>query len=259
MLKAGSRLSEKVFERKLKTYSKINNLYINGLSKWIADSALKSKLFFDHKVDNLPNCIDKEEFFPADKNQSKQNLGISINKKNILFGAVASTTDYRKGFDILLEALSKMNEKNHTLISIFGNRNKNKNTIPGFEINYSGNISTIEKLRELYSSADVMVVPSRQENLSNVVMEAMSCGIPVVAFNIGGMPDLIDHKQNGYLAESFNSTDLLKGIEWILYNNNYSDISLNAQNKILNTFESLIIAKRYIEKYEMMNQKNELK
>jgi len=252
MLKAGSRLSEMVFERKQKTYSAIKNLYINGLSGWIADSAQKSKLFFDNKVYNLPNCIDKEQFFPADKNQSKQNLGISINKKNILFGAVASTTDSRKGFDLLLEAISKMKNKSDKIISIFGNEKRQEIDIKGFKINYLGNIFGNKKLREIYSAADVMIVPSRQENLSNVVLEALACGTPVVAFNIGGMPDMIVHKETGYLAQAFDTDDLLKGIEWILYNNDYSLISANALDKISNTFENSIVAKQYIELYDSL-------
>jgi glycosyltransferase involved in cell wall biosynthesis len=98
-----------------------------------------------------------------------------------------------------------------------------------------------------------MIVPSLQENLSNAIMESLACGTPVVAFSIGGNSDLIDHKINGYLANSFDSTDLANGIEWILNTENHDMLSKNARTKILANFDSKIIANRYISLYKKIN------
>ena len=95
-----------------------------------------------------------------------------------------------------------------------------------------------------------MVVPSLQENLSNAIMESLSCATPVVAFNIGGNSDMIEHKKNGYLAKPFNTTDLKNGIEWILNNESYQRLCQNAREKVVKEFDSKVVAKKYIALYE---------
>jgi len=96
------------------------------------------------------------------------------------------------------------------------------------------------------------VVPSRQENLSYAIMESLSCGTPVVAFNIGGNSDLIDHLKNGFLAKSFDTTDLANGIEWVLTNDQYSEISHNARQKILTQFDGSVLTPEFVKLYEEM-------
>jgi len=110
----------------------------------------------------------------------------------------------------------------------------------------------------LYSAVDVMVVPSLQENLSNAIMESLACGTPVVAFNIGGNRDMIEHHQNGYLSKPFESKDLANGIEWILNAPNYNELCKNAREKVIREFDSSVVAKKYIKLYEevLKNTKN---
>ncbi len=99
-----------------------------------------------------------------------------------------------------------------------------------------------------------MIVPSIQENLSNAIMESLSCATPVIAFNIGGNSDMIDHKINGYLDKPFQAQDLANGIEWVLNldENEYNKICKNAREKVLKEFDSRVVAKRYIELYKEM-------
>ena len=82
---------------------------------------------------------------------------------------------------------------------------------------------------ELYNAADVLVTPSLQENLPNTIMEALSCGIPCVGFDIGGIPEMIDHKSNGYVAEYKSAEDLARGIRWVLEEADYPAICRNAR------------------------------
>ena len=101
-----------------------------------------------------------------------------------------------------------------------------------------------------------MVVPSLQENLSNVIMESLACGTPVVGFDIGGNKDMIEHKRNGYLVKPFDTSDLANGIEWILNTENYDELSRNARDKVLSEFDSEIVAKKYINLYkEILNER----
>ncbi len=105
-------------------------------------------------------------------------------------------------------------------------------------------------IRILYSAADVMIVPSLQENLSNSIMESLSCGTPVVGFNIGGNSDMIEHKKNGYLSAPFKPDSLKSGIEWVLNSPNYNQLCKNARNKVMHEFDSKVVAKKYIKLYE---------
>ena len=125
-----------------------------------------------------------------------------------------------------------------------------KTTNTRYKINYIGKLSDDISLNVLYNSVDVMVVPSLQENLSNAIMESLSCGVPVVAFDIGGNKDMITHMKNGYLATPFDTQDLKNGIKFILNHKNYNSISNNARNKVLQDFDSKIVSKKYIKLYK---------
>jgi hypothetical protein len=94
-----------------------------------------------------------------------------------------------------------------------------------------------------------MIVPSLQENLSNAIMESLSCSTPVVAFDIGGNSDMIEHKKNGYLAKPFDINDLAFGIDWVLSNKDYKQLCINARNKVVNTFSYDLVIPKYIDLY----------
>lgn len=168
--------------------------------------------------------------------------------KYITFGAISGTNVERKGYKELQEALNLLNNKsikNYELL-IFGSSSGEK--VDNIKTHFLGYINDDETLRLAYSASDVFVVPSLAENLSNAIMESLSCGTPVVAFDIGGNSDMIDHKINGYLAK--NTNDLANGIEWVLESPNYEMLSYNARKKVLDTFESKKIAKSYINEYQ---------
>jgi glycosyltransferase involved in cell wall biosynthesis len=107
-------------------------------------------------------------------------------------------------------------------------------------------------LRALYSAADVIVVPSLQENLSNVIMESLSCGTPVVAFDVGGNKDMILNRQNGYLATPFNPADLSRGIAWVIKHPSPEELSANARKKVVDCFEMTSVARQYHELYKVV-------
>ena len=120
-------------------------------------------------------------------------------------------------------------------------------SIPAHSLGY---INDDKMMALLYNAADVCIVPSLSENLSNTIMESLSCGTPVVAFNIGGNGDMIDHKQNGYLAQAKDSTDIAQGIEWCCLHNKDNALGRAAREKILNNFTIDIVSKQYKKLYE---------
>ena len=242
-------LSQNVFARKWNTFAKMDNLTVVGLSCWLADSASQSFLFSHNRVVNLPNPIDTTRFTPADKELARMALNLPPDKKLVLYGAMSATSDPRKGYTILVKSLETLSKSSDIELVVFGSSRPDNASGSGFASHYLGHMDEAS-LRLLYCAADVMVVPSLQENLSNAIMESLACGTPVVAFDIGGNRDLIEHKRNGYLAEPFSPVNLAEGICWVLHSPEYATLSRNAREKVLKCFDSKVVAKRYIDLYK---------
>ncbi|TLS69319.1 glycosyltransferase family 4 protein [Photobacterium damselae] len=242
-------ISHKVLMRKKRTYSNIPNMTIVGLSKWLEKCAKDSVLLRDKSIVNLPNPIDIDVFKAFDKYKSRELWNLPKNKKLVLFGAMGATSDPRKGFTELCEALKHL-ERDDMEFVVFGASAPSTPININCKINYIGRLSDDISLVTLYSAVDVMIVPSKQENLSNAIMESLACSTPVIGFDIGGNSDLIEHKKNGYLAKAFDSIDLANGIEWILDNNDYHELCLNAVDKVTREFNSEIVVQKYINLYK---------
>jgi glycosyltransferase involved in cell wall biosynthesis len=246
--KSKNDLSNWNLNRKKKFFKNISNIKIVGLSNWLVKCALDSSLFKNREVICLPNPIDCNVFSPFDKLSARKLLGLPIERKLIIFGAVSATSDVNKGFKELFFALETLELLNTELVIFGSNRPLSE---PDFKqkTHYLGHLSDDVSLRLLYNSADVVVVPSLQENLSNVIMESLSCGSPVVAFNVGGNSDLISHKENGYLAKTNDVSDLANGLSWVLNHDSIDKLSSNAREKVLNEFEVNIVSNKYIKLY----------
>ena len=121
-------------------------------------------------------------------------------------------------------------------IVIFGGNNKNYYPEIDFKVHHFNKISDNKILKKLYNAGDVMVVPSKMETFGQTALESIACGTPVVAFKNTGLSDIIDHKENGYLAEFLNVKDLAHGITWILKNSHNNFLSINARKKAENFF-----------------------
>ena len=115
----------------------------------------------------------------------------------------------------------------------------------GFPIHYTGHLHDDLSLRALYNAADALLVPSRQDNLPNTAVEAHACGTPVVAFNIGGLPDIVEHERTGYLAQAFDTADLAAGIRWVLENGTRTSCRKHARMKAVAQFSYETVAEKY--------------
>lgn len=246
-------LSKKIFSRKQKTYAQKTDITIIGLSKWLHECAKNSELLKDKKNINLPNPINTNVFKPFDRNQSRELWGLPKDKKLVLFGAMVATSDPRKGYKELTDALHQLKREDIEFV-VFGSGKPKVSQNFGFKTHYLGHLNDEVSIVTLYSAVDVMVVPSLQENLSNAIMESLATAVPVVGFNIGGNSDMIEHKINGYLAEPFDTSDLAIGIEWVLNAPNYNELCQNSREKVLKEFDSKLVAKKYIELYQEILQ-----
>lgn len=227
-----SKFVREQFEKKYKIYRDTNMCFC-GCSEWISMSASESLLTQEKRIVNIPNPIDINIFKPCNIEETRKHFNLVTQKKIILFGAVSADSDPRKGFKYLQQIIKKV-DPNKYLLAVFGNAGKIQQAENQFEIIEIGKVNSDNLLAGIYSTADVFVAPSIQENLSNTVMEALACGTPVVAFNVGGMRDMIDHKKNGYLAKAFDVDDFVIGIENVIANE--AAYSANAVRKVASTF-----------------------
>ena len=126
----------------------------------------------------------------------------------------------------------------------------------GFPIHYTGHLYDDLSLRALYTSADLLVVPSRQEAFGQTASEAHACGTPVVAFNVGGLPDIVEHQRTGYLARAFDTEDLAVGNQWVLSRNESERQTMreNAHERAMTLFDSHVVAKQYVDLYQKVLQ-----
>jgi len=249
----GFDLNRWVWKRKKRAWKKIKNLTIVAPSNWMAQCARESLLFKNHRVEVIHVGLDHDIYRPRDKKIVREILGMPMDKKIILIGAMNFLNDKRKGGHLLKKAFAKLVDsglQRNTELYILGTAAPKVEENYGFKTHYYGTNRDDLSLALLYSAVDVFVAPSIEENFSATVFESLSCGIPVVAFNIGGMPDMISHMQNGYLAEPFDTNDLAEGINWVLSDSPLHQLADNARAFIERECTLQIQAKRYLEIYE---------
>lgn len=213
--------SFKGFAKKLDLYSKYNNLYFISPSKWLYECAKQSALTKDKPIFHIPNILEDIFFKPFDKTIAKRNLNLNPNEVVIAFGATSIDSPY-KGWDYLLKALKTLAlEVDFKKISvvIFGSGYKKDiaNEIP-FHTMFTGYLRDEYSPMLVYNAADVFIAPSIADNLPTTVLESLSCGTPVVGFDVGGIPDMIKHKKNGYIAKYKDASDIVEGIKFCINN-----------------------------------------
>lgn len=188
-------------------------------SHWLADCVKSSALMGHWPVSVIPNPVDTHSWQPIDQRLARQLLQLPEDCPLLLFGAMGGSHDPRKGIDLLLAALSQLGKEDDLQdlqVVVFGQPAPQSPPQLGFPIHYTGHLHDVLSLRALYSAADAFVLPSRQDNLPNTGLEAHACGTPVVAFNTGGIPDIVDDRVTGALADPFNPASLAEAIRWVL-------------------------------------------
>ena len=219
-------------KRKQRLYAGSRILFVT-CSQWLRNEALTSPLMAGQRVVAIPNPLDTSIFKPEPH----------PNRRRVLFVA-QFVNNPMKGMQYLDEAANIINGK----VTNFGHLEPSpvKIIALGRDIPY---ISDTREMAKLYASVDAFVLPSLSENLPNTIMEAMACGTPCVGFRVGGIPEMIDHLENGYLANYKDSEDLAKGILYVLDEKNHQRLADNARQKIIQCYGEEAVAQRYIEVY----------
>lgn len=254
---SGFDLDRWVWQRKRRSWRR--PMQIVAPSKWLADCARKSALFRDFPVTIIPNVLDTGIFQPLDRDYCRQSLGLPHDRKIILFGAMGGESDPRKGYDLLREALERLAQSRdveNVLCVVFGQGEPEAPQNQHFPIRWMGKVHDDATLVLLYNSADVMVVPSRQENLPQTATEAQACGCPVVAFDCTGLSDAVVHRETGYLAKAFDVSDMAQGLEWILVDAvRQAELGRAARERALRLWAPEVVVPQYLSVYRSAIEK----
>jgi glycosyltransferase involved in cell wall biosynthesis len=241
-------LSRWVWRQKKRHWKDLSLTFVTP-SHWLADVARTSSIGGELRVEVIPNGLDAGIYKPLDKIFARNALNLSHDKKIILAGASQGLRHSRKGFSYLLSATRKLAANgwhSRTQVVVFGQLKPSVPSEFGLKTTYVGPVSDDTTLALLYSAADIFVAPSTEDNLPNTIIESMACGTPCVAFRIGGMPDMIQHQVNGFLAIPFESDDLARGMAWVLEDKQrWRALSAAARNGVLEEFTMERSASRY--------------
>lgn len=245
-------LSYRTFHKKQKLYQTAPITFV-ACSRWLEGLAKKSALFARQTVTNIPNPINTNLFKPSDKNTAREKLRLPKDIPLILFGSV-KIKDKRKGIAYFIEACNLLAAKHPELkdrlgVVVFGHKSSYLENLIPFHVYPLDYVRNEHDIVNIYNAVNLYATPSLEENLPNTIMEAMACGIPCVGFNVGGIPEMIDHLHNGYVAQYKSAEDFANGIHWTLNESEYAMLSEQAVRKVCGTYSERIIAKKYIDIY----------
>ncbi|MDD5895208.1 MAG: glycosyltransferase [Prevotellaceae bacterium] len=245
-------LAAKVWKRKKALYGNHDIAFV-ACSKWLASEAKKSALLTGSNVTAIPNPIDTHVFCPGDRKLAARTSSLPADKRVILFVSQRATNPY-KGMEYLVDACNKLAQhypemRDNTVVAILGGHSEEVVEKIPFEAFPLGYVSDTKRIVEIYRAVDVFVLPSLSENLPNTIMEAMACGVPSVGFKVGGIPEMIDHKRNGYVADYCNAADLAAGIRWALDEADKAAAREECLKKVSQCYSQHNVAMKYIEVY----------
>lgn len=242
-----------IFKGKEKLF-KEKKIHVIVLSSWMKERVLLSPILRNSEITLIPNGIDIDKFKPFDKFLARNVFNLNHQVKVLLFGGISAKSDFNKGYDLLCQSLSILKQKKEEFeLVVFGNSDSIPNEIEGFKTTSVGYLHDDESLALLYSAADLVLVPSRQESFSQVSLEAISCGTPVIAFDYSGPKDILKHKVNGFLAKPYDVNEFANGISWFLSSSvNASKASSEARRIAETNFRLELIAQMHIDLYNKM-------
>jgi len=242
------------WERKLAAW-KDKSFHIATCSNWLADCARASPLFQNGSIRAINYPLDIEfTFKPTSKIEARNLLHLPQDKKIILAGAIDSVNSFYKGGDLLKEAIAHIarSGRKDVVVALFGEKLDTQFSDWALPVINVGRIYDEQLLGKLYSAADVVIMPSRQEAFGQVASEAQACGTPAVVFNRGGPIDIVAHKETGYLVKPFDTQDLAAGICWVLDEQAKGDhLSIQSRERAIRLFSPELAGKKYYALYEV--------
>lgn len=253
----GSKMAHRLLKRKIRLL-KGSNIVMIAPSRWMAHKLSESAVFSCNRIAYIPNTRDFDVYKPHSCNEIDKCLNIDSVAEfsgyyNVLFGAVSANTPY-KGFSHLEELLRRIKDQHPDLIDkikvhILGNYEEGSEILNEFSIHKWGFVKDVNKLACIYSIADMFVTPSLADNLPSMIMEALGCETPVLAFDTGGTSDMVLHQQNGFVADYADDDSFYEGFMWILENNLNNTLGIAGRKHMLSEFSYDVVSEKHIELY----------
>ena len=247
-------LSARVWQRKQRMLSSRRITFV-ACSQWLADEARKSTLLQGQRIVNIPNPLDTHLYRPTDKRQAREAAGLPAEGRIILFVSQRATNP-NKGMQYLTEACQLLAQEHPeltatTTVAVLGGHADEVTEQLPFKACPLGYVADERRIVTLYNTADVFVLPSLSENLPNTIMEAMACGVPCVGFHVGGIPEMIDHRENGYVAEYRNAADLAQGLYYVLAEADHEALSKACLHKVASCYSQSSVARQSLNEYQL--------
>jgi glycosyltransferase involved in cell wall biosynthesis/polysaccharide pyruvyl transferase WcaK-like protein/MoaA/NifB/PqqE/SkfB family radical SAM enzyme len=251
-------LPSKMLQKKRSIIQKMNPIFVTP-SRWLAEKVRNIPELKKLRVEVIPNGIDIKSFRPVAKITARRKLGLRRNGFFILFGA-SDIGEKRKGFNLLKQALikcldnpffAKEVKKDEINLICFGELNKIEINSIGLPVTSLGYITEIDQIRSAYSAADILVLPSLEDNLPNTIIEAMCCGTPSIAFSVGGIPEIIENQQTGLLITPGNIDEMSKAIVNIVNTPElHKRMQMNCRKRAIEEYSIDVVVKKYADLYK---------
>ncbi|MFW6352005.1 MAG: glycosyltransferase, partial [Bacteroidota bacterium] len=251
--------SRQIWQKKFEAW-KHADMTILCPSNWMAREVKKSRLFGEKRIEVCPYSIETEIFKAIDSSALKKELGIRPSQKVFLFGAVNSMHDTRKGAHLLVEALEKLEgrvDPDELVFMDFGAKESPALEKVPFRVINLGFVREKEELAKYYAASTAFILPSLEDNLPNTVLESLACETPVVAFDIGGISDMIDHEQNGFLVDRIDTSLLADALENMVKmpDEQYRNMKEKSRRKIEEHFTREVVGERLAELFNSVVHK----
>lgn len=237
------------FEKKYNLFQGAPVTFVSP-SRWLDNLVQNAALTNGMPSQAIPNCIDTELFKPGNRDEARKAFGLPTDKKLLLF-AGANTQDPRKGFTYFQQAMHHPDLADAEVMVLGKGKADDFKDMP-VKTHFLGKISDASQMVQAYNAADMLIVPSLEDNLPNTIMEAMACGTPVVGFDTGGIPEMIDHWKNGFVATAKSAASLSEGIQWILKYDADGSLSADARRKVLKNYSEAVVARQYSQLYDSL-------
>jgi glycosyltransferase involved in cell wall biosynthesis len=224
-------------------------------SRWMGEVVSSSSLVGHLPVHNLPNPIDTRFFAPGDKTAMRTKLKLPLDKPLILYMAM-NISDERKGFRYLRDSLNRLYGASGSFqpeVVVMGKADRQAFEGMPMRVHYLGYTSSEALIHEALVACDVLAMPSLADNFPNTILEAMACGTPVVAFNTGGIPEMVKHRGTGFLAPLYDSQSFADGLRWVLEDEERRTyLSKASRKQAENEFSYQVVGKRFEAFYDRL-------
>lgn len=247
--------TDKLSADRRRTYQAAKNLHIVSPSLWLKHRVEKTALG-SHTQYHIPNGIDTSSFVVSSQAEAREKLGLPADKKMVLFLAVDAKNNTWKGWKYTQAVVDHFADDKEVVFLSVGNLVEHEDEE---RVLYRGHVASPAELALYYSAADVLLFTSIAENFPLVVLEAMSCGLPIVAFDVGGVKEVLTHKQHGYVAPYKNIPELIAGIDWVLDMSSQAreELSHSSMGKIRNSYDVSNMTEEYLRLYRKLSSRHE--